>query len=757
MRKLLELVMIIVFCVSMASGSTIMLISDSGFWSGGAAVIPDATGGTDAADCQDTLMVSFLNSLGYTVDTSGMGGEYRDGENWVSDPAKVAALNAADLIIVSRKTSSTYYRNYRKDWNELTVPILCQCGSMIRGSGKWGWCVGSIAQQELVTNMNVVMGHPLVDGFSDPVTVFVEEDIPAKAQNPKPDTVWDSHTSIIGTYDGSRMLVDIPAGTNFLALSDQTTYDYGVSGARRVYLGIYTYDADTWSAGLTDDYKNLFAQVVDMTMNSTVKIVNDLPAHDATEIPVYLENSENDLVFTILDPNVVEVDVYLGMEGDPNLVEKSGYIIKHIPVTAGLNSVDLESGVPANLLEDGHLKWYKDYHWKVIGYEPNLPSDDLVPVTAGPTWKFKTEPEAPIISGVSPLIATALVGDPNAVFTVEGINIESYQWCKEGVGELSGDHYSGVDTDTLVIKNIVEGDVGFYYCVGTRDGFPDVTSTPSGELQLKELKHYFPFESDTGGITLDVIGDIQAQLMGGASLEPNGINSIIGGYLQLDNSEASEYDEEYVKILNDVTNYPEITITAWFRQYTRDIGCIWDVGEDQSSFFTFTSGYSEDAAKVQFEYEVEGVQKQGEYEVDYNRTDGWQFVAVTLDSVGNSKMYIDGEFKGSKDLRGDDVSEVNLTYITKSKNYIGHRIYSDYMSGTPLPKYDGLIDELKIYNYVLSDVQIAQEYINIKGGYVCTEDYDLQAYDYDNNCRLELSDLAEFVTKWLEHDRIYRP
>ena len=110
MKKLLELVMIMVFCVSIASGTNIILISDSGYWPSWSEepLFSDATG---AAKYQDSAMVDYLVSLGYTVDTSGMAGHYRDvpvagDTHWTVDSAKVAALNAADLIIVSRYASS---------------------------------------------------------------------------------------------------------------------------------------------------------------------------------------------------------------------------------------------------------------------------------------------------------------------------------------------------------------------------------------------------------------------------------------------------------------------------------------------------------------------------------------------------------------------------------------------------------------------------------------------------------------------------
>jgi hypothetical protein len=122
--------------------------------------------------------------------------------------------------------------------------------------------------------------------------------------------------------------------------------------------------------------------------------------------------------------------------------------------------------------------------------------------------------------------------------------------------------------------------------------------------------------------------------------------------------------------------------------------------------------------------------------------------------VGQTKTYIDGQFRGSGDLRGDDVEAINLTSIAKPFNYIGQRIYPN------LPKFNGLIDELKIYNYIRTTEEIAQDYMDVRTDvtYVCnSEDEDLDIWDFDNNCRIDITDLAELVSQWLEHDRIVRP
>ena len=51
-----------------------------------------------------------------------MGKAYQEGGNPFDDPAKVAALNSAGIVLFSRRTSSGSYNDNRKEWNELGNP-----------------------------------------------------------------------------------------------------------------------------------------------------------------------------------------------------------------------------------------------------------------------------------------------------------------------------------------------------------------------------------------------------------------------------------------------------------------------------------------------------------------------------------------------------------------------------------------------------------------------------------------------------------
>jgi hypothetical protein len=142
------------------------------------------------------------------------------------------------------------------------------------------------------------------------------------------------------------------------------------------------------------------------------RIANNSPANGAVNIPFALTSPENDLKFTINDPNIQKVDVQLGLESDPNLTSKPVYkIVTNLPTTASVPAqytVNLETLVTDLIPE-------KTYYWKVIGYEPNGVNFNPVP---GPVWSFTTKPmdAAPVVDAGDSVITTlALTSSPNVL------------------------------------------------------------------------------------------------------------------------------------------------------------------------------------------------------------------------------------------------------------------------------------------------------------------------------------------------------
>ena len=258
-KKLVLVALVLAFCLTgVAQAAKIILISDS-----------DEPGG---GDYHDDSLVAFLENLGHTVDTSGMNDMYRDGQDPFNDPVKSAALEDADLVIVSRRTDSGSYDDNRTNWNTLETPLLLMSAYLTRGGGdnRWNWTPGGSGDAGLdVTDIEIEPdqeGHPFLTGLTGPIAAFDWSTSPG-GQCPKgvylPNDDFVEGAVLIGRFDGRPMLADIPAGTTF-ANGD-------VTGERRAFLGHWGYDTDvdgpdgTYSEFehyITDDYKALLTNII---------------------------------------------------------------------------------------------------------------------------------------------------------------------------------------------------------------------------------------------------------------------------------------------------------------------------------------------------------------------------------------------------------------------------------------------------------------------------------------------------------------
>jgi hypothetical protein len=265
MKKMIVLALVMGLAFSAASQAGIILVVSDSY---------EPLDTTQTDHCDDPL-VGFLQSLGHTVDVSGMGKAMREGGSspWAAgNEAKLTALQSADLVIVSRRTSSGSYDADRVEWNELSTPLILMSGYLTRGGGnnKFGWNTSGSGNATLTEDSVIVESgqesHPFVAGLSSPIDVFDWPGDPPTA--PKgvylPNTNGTSAGTVVGTFDGRDMILDIPAGTDLDALNG-TTDNYGVTGARRAFLGHWgydtpgTYDFDDY---VTDEGAILMANMV---------------------------------------------------------------------------------------------------------------------------------------------------------------------------------------------------------------------------------------------------------------------------------------------------------------------------------------------------------------------------------------------------------------------------------------------------------------------------------------------------------------
>jgi hypothetical protein len=252
--------------------TTILLVSDE--------AEPGNPNGTTFKE-RDNALVAYLEGLGYVVDKSGMEKRYQESAStnpWVAgNEAELAKLQAADIVLVSRMTSSGSYDNDRKNWNELATPLVLMSGYLTRGGGdnKWGWTLGG-SEDAALTTTDLVVADPVWTGVVDPVPMFDWSTAPTSGQAPKGVYLPKASGSdpvpgaqVLGTFDGRPFFMDIPAGTNFQP-TGQSGGPYGVAGERRVFFAQWGYDQAPPSGQpdynflsfTTPQYRSLLANVL---------------------------------------------------------------------------------------------------------------------------------------------------------------------------------------------------------------------------------------------------------------------------------------------------------------------------------------------------------------------------------------------------------------------------------------------------------------------------------------------------------------
>ena len=522
--------------------------------------------------------------------------------------------------------------------------------------------------------------------------------------------------------------------TGVTTLDEVWTFDISSAGGGQLYLRINQYQAD--DAG---------ASWIGLDNIKLLGIEYDSPEDGVVDLAVEKDSAENDLVFTVYDSRIETVDVFLAKYDDPALTEDpNGYghkIVEGMTVeTLQQYTIDLENELSAN------LDYLQTYYWKVIGYDSSSNAIE------GSVVSFTTVPEIPVVYPIDPpLFVSEVSGD--VVIPVRGINVVEYQWYKEGQASplVDGAEYSGTTTNTLTVLDMQLADEGFYYCVGTNSVGSDTNREKGpGKVMIERLVNYYPMETIADGVTPDTVGGADMVLLsddeevvGLPVLDADVVDPILGASsLSLANVPENEPNGVYGELPAGVVDYYDITISCWVK-WTDDGAWprIFDFGNNQDEYM-FISASAEGNLRFAITNSGGGAAEQRLNLGTVLPADVWTYIAVTLEG-DTGKMYVDGEMV-------DINTGINLDPIdlTPSLNQIGKSKYADRY-------FEGYIDDFKIYNYPLTTEEIAQEYMDVAGGWVCDYDREDLPYDFNGNCVIDLPDFAIFAATWMDSHRIY--
>jgi hypothetical protein len=220
---------------------------------------------TDRQDLEaGTLgLAGYLRSLGYDVEVNaGNPSEFRGS----LDAAKIARLEAKDLVIVHRATDSGQFNPNtatRDAWNSLDVPMLLMSAFLARSApARWNWADGDQSARATFTDhVFQVPDHPIVAGLT--TSMF---DAPRNLNVLASMGVGTG--TVVASAPGSGASIAVwpePNGQTLPFRSGPETYR-----ARRVFFALHNYhEAGAWT-DISENGKELIARAVTFTMTGAV-------------------------------------------------------------------------------------------------------------------------------------------------------------------------------------------------------------------------------------------------------------------------------------------------------------------------------------------------------------------------------------------------------------------------------------------------------------------------------------------------------
>ncbi|ARN57823.1 LamG-like jellyroll fold domain-containing protein [Sedimentisphaera salicampi] len=377
--------------------------------------------------------------------------------------------------------------------------------------------------------------------------------------------------------------------------------------------------------------------------------------------------------------------------------------------------------------------------------DPNNPMSEV--------WSFETLKSVPVLQGP----------DNKKVFPSETASIQvgittiseltSVEWYRAGEPDMlisDADPDVTILTDntstTLEIANADQADEGSYYAVVTNSGGSSTSET--AKLSIKRMLAGYQFEQnveDTLGLNDgSLVSDPLAYTAGFAesdaqqyAADPNGTT-----YAELP-------EDAYPKagFGNGLENF---TITAWIKRLDDSeqyfIGNF-NEGPNTAIQFGFLSG-----ADLRLLIRQNGNNSSTDYiqatvSSEYIPEGEWHLLTACFDGYA-AKLYVDGILREEVD-NGSELA--NFSEWEQPVTLFGRNL-----RGSVSDRFSGQIDDMRIFNYPLTNEEIAALYYDETGVRQCIYGYpefDIAGPEGTPDCVVNLYDFAEFASEWLLDNR----
>ena len=642
----------------------------------------------------DISWYDWLTEEGYDVD-------FRPG-NWIDplDDAKIAELEAADLIIASRgMATGEYDGDETAKWNGLSTPIICTNAWMIR-SNRWVWMNSTAANKDADSPFLLAIEptHPIFEG------VALDADGLAEILDP---AVGSGNTSFLndildvgngtliaqslGIYN-TTWIAEWAAGVEYYEGAGQ------IAGGPRILFMAGTQD-DPYTdengnimpvgvLNLNDEGRKLFLNAIEYLLPA--KLTHSYTFNDGTAA-----DSVGGADGTLVGDDIAIVDGSLVVDGDGDFMDMPGDVIAintYSALTLELwctQSVDNPFSMTASFGSSWDNGTGKDYIMIATGRGDQMNRGAIAntPDDVNP-WEDEVGVSSPELNdGIEhqyvltvtaaelayyvdgALIGTAPMGDT----TIAGLS-NDLAYLGKGVYPNDGTMNCSINEFNIYDKALSAGQVAADYAAGPAKVEPEGPSTEG-------LLAYYALEGDV----LDSSG--------------NGFNgTIVGDPIYVDGAIGMGMDfngDDYIDCGNDevfsVTDY--LTVALWVN--IRTIPTAWTGAITKGNTAWRISNYNLSTG-MHFGFENGSRGWQAANSATQLNIGEWYHVCGVYDINVGAKIYIDGL---------EDGSNADTGGITQNTSIVAIGTNSD--STYPEQAWDGLLDEVMIFNRALSADEVA--------------------------------------------------
>jgi hypothetical protein len=538
-------------------------------------------------------------------------------------------------------------------------------------------------------------------------------------------TDWNDMTyASIDVTDGTDVLETVQAPIE--------NYNYSVPGTY-AFVDTAIWNTNTLSLNLSPrdlgrNIRSTFAAAIITPIDRYIPI-NASP-EDGTEVEINPTLSWQQDSY-VADSGIT-YNVYFGT--DPNETSATYYGGTPVKVTTA-DPADFNY-VPGTLENSG------TYYWRVDAVDGAVvhPSAEMM---------FTTVPASPRIDS-GPTSVTVAYGAEEAQLSVVGINIETYQWYKDGVAladDATDTLYVGEDTNTLTIFDVTVADEGMYYCTGDNSLQQPATSAVA-QVLTERVVGWWKFDGDLA----DSVNELypEAAYFDGTSGDPNGDPNYVGIGMDGGAVELFGVAEDVITMTGSAdfynfftrgysanvwVNIPHLPDGRWrsfvSKEFVPEGGTTsgYMMSIDGSGLFVHTLRQS-------FNDLFSGV-------VIDDST--WHMVTMTYDaSTGVGCAYVDGV------LRAQATNGAALL-----PNVQDLMLGMEHMASTDF--FAGKLDDLRFWSYSIDAYDVAHIYTDFNPGTeVCVENPALDVAGPDGvggdyvDCKVNIYDFAAIAQAWLE-------